>query len=86
MTLADFKDGNGWQGADVVRLYTNIEHHSLQTALDWVLDVAWSKRASSAVALVFEEKGFEPIWFTTIEAARAAASYVWNATLGSAQG
>lgn len=61
MTLADFKDGNGWQGADVARLYTNIEHDSLQTALDWVLDMAWSKRASSAVALVFEEKGFEPI-------------------------
>lgn len=43
MSVADFVAGGGWQGYDVVRLYTNINTSDLKAKLWEVLDWAWAE-------------------------------------------
>jgi hypothetical protein len=68
MSHQDFVTGGGWQGADVVRLYTNIPHDSLVTALGWVFDRAWAQHPGQEAVLVFADKTFAPIWLPHTQA------------------
>jgi hypothetical protein len=54
----EFQDSGGWQGYDVVRLYTNIDIADLNEKLGAVLQLVW-QRHEGTVLQVFKDK-FQP--------------------------
>ena len=77
---ADFVAGGGWQGADFMRLYTNIPHTPLLTKLDWVVDTAWDRHPSTPVLLVYRDKQVQHEWVTSFDHKHSAQGYTWVGT------
>jgi len=69
MTHAQFTAGGGWQGYDVVRLYTDIDQQDLNSALSNVFSVAWDIHADRHAAIqVYAAKGVPPKWWSDVAA------------------
>jgi hypothetical protein len=80
MTRADFEAGGGWQGFDVVRLYTNIDDQSdLKRALSEVFYVAWNAHVDNCeVVQVYLDNHIPPKWWPDAGAVHAHYG-VWAA-------
>jgi len=77
MPAAEFERGGGWQGADVVRLYTNIPHDLLLTALDWAIDKAWAQHPNQDVLMVYKSRSETPVWLPGFDDRPSTSGYTW---------
>jgi hypothetical protein len=78
MPQTTFQEGRGWQGADVVRLYTNIPHTLLLQALDWVLTQAWGCHSGMDAVLVYKDKTITPEWLPSVAAKPVSHAFTWR--------
>jgi hypothetical protein len=68
---AEYYAGGGWQGYDVIRLYTNIDIADLNTKLSAVLGAVWRRHAEQLVLHVFKDKFQRAVWWHSLAAAHA---------------
>jgi hypothetical protein len=82
-----FEEGGGFQGYDVVRLYTNIDIQDLKSKISSVLGLAWQAHPGQEVVVVYQSKEHKPTWFASQAAVHAkyprqGASRMLNDRLG----
>jgi hypothetical protein len=75
----EFLDSGGWQGYDVVRLYTNIDIADLNEKLGAVLQLVW-QRHEHTVLQVFKDKYQPDVWYDNMAAAHTRYSLLAAAT------
>lgn len=74
MSESEFVRGSGWQGFDVVRLYTNISQDDLIQTLSALLgELVWDKRSSqrngprTRLYQVFKDIAYGAVWWDEVD-------------------